>query len=45
MGLLLRPIGYVRPCRRRLLAALVCMALGASVVDAEPVGSPRVNDD
>ena len=44
MSLFLRLTGYVRPCRRRLLVALVCMALGASV-DAEPVGSARVSDD
>ena len=44
MGVFLRLIGYVRPCWRRLLGALVCMALGASV-DAEPASSAWVNDD
>ncbi len=44
MGVFLRLIGHVRPCRRRLLAALVCMALGASV-DAEPASAAWVNDD
>ena len=45
MSLFLMLTGYVRPFRRRLLAALVCMALGDEEEEKKPDSKPAKDSE